>query len=131
MVYKRLPAVPICRKLGATTAPQGRRVAADAALSRDWPACTPDEPGMDQSGRRDVTPERRRLPGAIGYLWCRQCKARFVVAGRRRGRRDTPAIELVVCPECRAARRMVLPPEVGAPFRIVTPKDRTREEQAP
>src|SRR5437660_10188215 len=116
MVYKRCPAVAICRKLG-TTAPQGRRVAAaGAALSRDWPACTPDEPGMDQSGRpHDVTPDRRRLPGAIGYLWCRHCKARLVVAGRRRGHRDTPAIELVVCPECRAARRMVLPPQVGAP----------------
>jgi uncharacterized protein YbaR (Trm112 family) len=86
---------------------------------------------MVQSGRRDdTTPERRRLPGAVGYLWCRQCKARFAVAGRRRGRRDTPTIELVVCPECRAARRMVLPPDVGAPFRIVTRRDRMREDQA-
>ncbi len=81
--------------------------------------------------RRDETRERRRLPGATGYLWCRQCKARFIIAGRKRGRRDTPAIELVVCPECRATRRMVLPPEVGAPFRIVTRGDRTREEPSP
>ena len=78
--------------------------------------------------RHDDTRERRRLPGATGYLWCRQCKARFVIAGRRRALRDTPAIELVVCPECRAARRMVLPPEVGAPFRVITHGDRTREE---
>jgi RNase P subunit RPR2 len=87
---------------------------------------------MVQSGRRDeTTPERRRLPGAVGYLFCRHCKARFVVAGRRRGRRDTPSIELVVCPECRAARRMVLPPDVGAPFRIVSGRDKMREGQAP
>ena len=47
------------------------------------------------------------------------------VAGRRRQRTETPAIELVVGPECGAMRRMVLPLKVGAPFRII------REEGPP
>jgi RNase P subunit RPR2 len=72
--------------------------------------------------------ERRRLPGAISYLWCRDCKSRFAVAGRRRDRKETPAVELVVCPTCQAMRRMVLPVNVGAPFRIIAPGERTRDE---
>jgi hypothetical protein len=76
----------------------------------------------------DLIPERRRLPGTVAYLWCRECKARFAVAGRRRDRKETPAIELVVCPECRSMRRMVLPPTVGAPFRIVTAGEKVRDE---
>jgi hypothetical protein len=71
--------------------------------------------------------ERRRLPGTVSHLWCRSCKSRFGVAGRRRERIETPVIELVVCPQCRAMRRMVLPIGVGAPFRIIGPADRTRE----
>ena len=71
--------------------------------------------------------ERRRFPGAVSYLWCRTCKTRFAVAGRRRERQETPAIELIVCPACQAIRRMVLPVNVGAPFRIITPSDRIRE----
>jgi len=72
--------------------------------------------------------ERRRFPGAISYLWCRTCKNRFGVAGRRRERKETPVIDLIVCPSCRTMRRMVLPANVGAPFRIIAPADRTREE---
>jgi hypothetical protein len=75
-----------------------------------------------------VTSERRRFPGAVSYLWCRTCKTRFAVPGRRRERTETPAIELVVCPECRAMRRMVLPVNVGAPFRILSKKDRWRDD---
>jgi hypothetical protein len=71
--------------------------------------------------------ERRRLPGAVSYLWCRSCRSRFAVAGRRRVRVETPVIELVVCPQCRSMRRMVLPVDVGAPFRIVGPADRIRQ----
>jgi hypothetical protein len=76
-----------------------------------------------------VTSERRRFPGAVSFLWCRTCKARFAVAGRRRERQETPAIDLVVCPECRAMRRMVLPVSVGAPFRIIGKKDRLRDDR--
>jgi hypothetical protein len=54
------------------------------------------------------------------------CKTRFVVAGRRRERRETPAIELIVCPECKAVRRMVLPANVGIPFRVIAKSDRLR-----
>jgi hypothetical protein len=80
------------------------------------------------AGESDVIPERRRFPGRVAYLWCRECKTRFAVAGRRRDRRDTPAIEVVVCPSCRAIRRMVLPPEVGVPFRIIRDGERLRHE---
>jgi hypothetical protein len=79
-------------------------------------------------GEGDVIPDRRRFPGRVAYLWCRECKTRFAVAGRRRERRDTPAIEVVVCPGCRAMRRMVLPPEVGVPFRIVRAGESLRHE---
>jgi uncharacterized protein YbaR (Trm112 family) len=71
--------------------------------------------------------ERRRLAGAVSHLWCRSCKSRFGVAGRRRTTIETPVIELVVCPQCREMRRMVLPVNVGAPFRILGPNDRTRD----
>jgi hypothetical protein len=77
-----------------------------------------------------VTSERRRFPGAVSYLWCRTCKARFAVAGRRRERTESPAIDLVVCPECTVMRRMVLPVNVGAPFRIISKTDRLREGPA-
>ena len=72
--------------------------------------------------------ERRRFPGSVSYLWCRTCKNRFGVAGRRRERKETPVIELIVCPTCHSLRRMVLPVNVGAPFRIITSADRIREE---
>jgi hypothetical protein len=72
--------------------------------------------------------ERRRFPSAISYLWCRSCKTRFTVAGRRRQHIETPAIELVVCPACKAVRRMVLPVNVGAPFRVIAPGGRVRTE---
>jgi hypothetical protein len=72
--------------------------------------------------------ERRRSPGTFGYLWCRQCHARFVVAGRRQQRAEGPAIELIVCPYCRAMRRMVLPRTVGIPVRILGRDDRLRDE---
>ena len=74
-----------------------------------------------------MTSERRRFPGAVSYLWCRSCKAKFTVAGRRRDRIETPVIELIVCPQCSAMRRMVLPVNVGAPFRVVSGSDRLRE----
>jgi hypothetical protein len=74
------------------------------------------------------TEERRRFPGAVSYLWCRTCKARFAVAGRRRNRAETPVIELVVCPACATLRRMVLPVTVGWPFRVLGPEDRLRQE---
>ncbi len=74
-----------------------------------------------------MTSERRRFPGAVSYLWCRTCKAQFTVAGRRRERVETPVIELIVCPECKAIRRMVLPMNVGAPFRVIAKDDRLRE----
>jgi hypothetical protein len=70
--------------------------------------------------------ERRRLPGMVSSLWCRKCKSQFGVAGRHRVHIETPAIELVVCPDCRDMRRMVLPPAVGAPFRVIGPGGRTR-----
>jgi hypothetical protein len=76
-----------------------------------------------------VTSERRRFPGAVSYLWCRTCKTRFAVAGRHRERTETPAIELVVCPQCSAMRRMVLPVNVGAPFRIIAKNDRLRDDR--
>ena len=47
---------------------------------------------------------------------------------RKRTGRETPAIELIVCPECRAMRRMVLPVNVGAPFRVLSKADRSRSE---
>jgi hypothetical protein len=75
-----------------------------------------------------VAAERRRLPGVVSYLWCRYCKTRFGVAGRRRQRAETPAIELIVCPQCKAMRKMVLPVNVGAPFRVLGKKDRLRQE---
>jgi hypothetical protein len=77
-----------------------------------------------------MTSERRRFPGAVSYLWCRTCKARITVAGRRRERRETPVIELIVCPECTAIRRMVLPVNVGAPYRVIAKDDRLREQEA-
>ena len=70
--------------------------------------------------------ERRRDPGTFGYLWCRTCKVRFLVAGRRQSRTATPSVEFVICPHCRAMRRMVLPPTIGAPIRIVEEGDQTR-----
>ena len=76
-----------------------------------------------------MTSERRRFPGAVSYLWYRTCKTRFAVAGRRRERTETPAVELVVCPECSAMRRMVLPVNVGAPFRILSKEDRLRDDR--
>ncbi|HET6897763.1 MAG TPA: hypothetical protein VFK70_05425 [Vicinamibacteria bacterium] len=72
--------------------------------------------------------EHRRFPGSVSYLWCRTCKNRFGVAGRRRDRKETPVIELIVCPSCHSMRRMVLPVNVGAPFRVLTSSDRIREE---
>ena len=75
-----------------------------------------------------MTRERRRFPGAVSYLWCRTCKAQFTVAGRRRERVETPVIELIVCPECKAIRRMVLPVNVGAPYRVIAKDDRLREQ---
>jgi hypothetical protein len=72
--------------------------------------------------------ERRRFPSAVSYLWCRTCKLRFTVAGRRRQHVETPAIELVVCPACKAVRRMVLPVDVGAPFRVIAPGERVRSD---
>ena len=71
--------------------------------------------------------ERRRLPGAVSHLWCRSCESRFAVAGRHRVRVETPVVDLIVCPGCRTMKRMVLPPSVGAPFRVIGPDDRTRE----
>jgi hypothetical protein len=68
------------------------------------------------------------VPGTIGHLWCRRCKAKFVVAGRRSVPTDGPSIELIVCPHCQAMRRMVLPPMVCSPFRVVWPDDRLRDE---
>jgi hypothetical protein len=70
--------------------------------------------------------EQRRFPGAVSYLWCRSCKSRLGIAGRRREKMETPVIELVVCPECKAIRRMVLPVNVGWPFRIIGTHDRLR-----
>jgi uncharacterized protein YbaR (Trm112 family) len=75
-----------------------------------------------------MTTERRRFPGAVSYLWCRTCKEKFTVAGRRRERVETPVIELIVCPQCRAIRRMVLPVNVGLPFRVLSGTDRLREK---
>jgi hypothetical protein len=75
-----------------------------------------------------VAAERRRQAGTIGYLWCRQCKGKFVVAGRRSVPTDGPSIELIVCPLCNAMRRMVLPPMVAAPYRVVSKVDKLRGE---
>jgi hypothetical protein len=83
---------------------------------------------VDRPRSKERSNERRRFPGALSYLWCRTCKTRFAVAGRKRTGRETPAIELIVCPECRAMRRMVLPVNVGAPFRVLSKADRSRSE---
>lgn len=72
--------------------------------------------------------ERRQPGNAIGYLWCRRCQDRITVAGRSPGMGDGPTIDLVVCPNCRTMRRMVLPPNVAAPFRVVTPTGKRRDE---
>jgi len=71
--------------------------------------------------------ERRRFPGSFGYLWCRECKARFVVAGRRE-RHESPATGQVACPECRVATHMALPLDVTPPFRVLTVNDAMRRE---
>ncbi len=71
--------------------------------------------------------ERRRLPGSFGYLYCRQCQARFVVAGRREAQ-NAPATAQVVCPECKAAARTVLPRDVTPPFRVLTIREPMRRE---
>ena len=70
--------------------------------------------------------ERRRFPGTVSAMWCRSCEARFAVAGRQRQHVETPTIELIVCPCCKAMRRMVLPASVGLPFRIIGPGSRRR-----
>jgi len=74
-----------------------------------------------------VASERRRFPGSFGYLWCRECKARFVVAGRRE-RHESPASGQVSCPECRIAMRMTLPRDVTQPFRVLTVSEAMRRE---
>ena len=71
--------------------------------------------------------ERRRLPGDVGYLWCRSCRARYVIAGYASGE---TTIELIACPECRVLRRMILPAGIVAPYRIVTLRDRLRGQPA-
>jgi hypothetical protein len=71
--------------------------------------------------------ERRRVPGSFGYLFCWQCKARFVVAGRM-GPHDSPATASVVCPECRAEALTTLPRDVTRPFRVLTVREPMRRE---
>ena len=71
--------------------------------------------------------ERRRYPGSFAYLWCRQCKARFVIAGRRQ-HHDSPAMARVVCPECKAAARTTLPLDVTRPFRVLAVHEAMRRE---
>jgi hypothetical protein len=71
--------------------------------------------------------DRRRLPGSFGYVWCRGCKARFVVAGRRE-RNSSRATAPVVCPECRISAQMALPRDVAEPFRVLTVNDAMRRE---
>jgi hypothetical protein len=51
---------------------------------------------------------------------------RLTVAGQRQDHPDGPAIELIVCPSCQAMRRIVLPPNIVAPFRVVGPDDGVR-----
>jgi hypothetical protein len=41
---------------------------------------------------------------------------------------DGPTIDLVMCPNCSAMRRMVLPTNVAAPFRVVTAASKRRDE---
>lgn len=93
--------------------PGGRR-------NREQPENAAEAPGR-------VVGERRRFPGSFGYLWCRECKARFVVAGRRE-RHESPATEQVACPECRIATRMALPLDVTRPIRVLTVNDAMRRE---
>jgi hypothetical protein len=71
--------------------------------------------------------ERRRFPGSFGYLWCRQCKARFVVAGRR-DHHQSPATVRVVCPECKASAPTALPREIAQPFRVISVNEPMRRE---
>lgn len=73
------------------------------------------------------TEERRRFPGSFGYLWCSQCKARFVVAGRRE-QHGSGTAERVVCPECKTAARMALPKDIAQPFRVLTVNEPMRRE---
>lgn len=79
------------------------------------------------SGNGTRREERRRSAGSFGYLWCRQCKARFVVAGRR-GPHESPATASVVCPECRAEALTTLPRDVTQPFRVLTIREPMRRE---
>ena len=67
------------------------------------------------------------MPGSFGYLWCRRCKARFVVAGRKEPH-DVPAIARLACPECRTLARMALPREVARPFRVLTVNEAMRRD---
>ena len=73
------------------------------------------------------TEERRRFPGAFGYLGCRRCKARFVVAGRRE-QHESAAGARVVCPECKTAARTALPKDIARPFRVLTVNEPMRRE---
>lgn len=51
---------------------------------------------------------------------CQGCTRDFVVVGRRRSNTGlTPAIELVSCPYCRDARRVMLAPDVEGPVTAV------------
>ena len=59
-----------------------------------------------------------RVPeGSVAFrLWCRNCREQFTAFGQvRRELNATPAIEWICCPRCRAARRMMLPPEIEGP----------------
>ena len=71
--------------------------------------------------------ERRSQPGTFGYVWCAECLARFVIAGRRGTAGDSVAA-VVACPECLSARRLELPRAMTAPFRVVTPRDPMRRD---
>ena len=85
------------------------------------------QPELGGEGPGRVAGERRQFPGSFGYLWCRECKARFVVAGRRE-RHESPATGQVACPECGTDTRMALPLEVTPPFRVLTVNDAMRRE---
>jgi len=71
--------------------------------------------------------ERRSVPGTFGYVWCAECAARFVIAGRR-GDPGRSVAAVVACPECMAARQLDLQHEMTTPFRVLSPRDPMRRD---
>jgi len=71
--------------------------------------------------------ERRSGPGTFRYMNCGECSGRYVIAGRKSDRGDA-VVARVACPECHAEYEVALPPQIAAPFRLLTPRDPMRRD---